>query len=170
MAGRLPFQLAHQVPEACLRRVLRLRHAPLQGVGDVLPERDRLVQAEPAHDAAGDPLRLVGRPPRPPRRRGRGGRGARAQPHDRRQHLPRDARGPLPHALQDHLGQGEGGEVLARGLVHDLHVMARSDQEAQSVQGHVAPGVGVVELPVPVAPHHPRHAPNLMRRVTVVNA
>ena len=176
-AGRLRFQSSQQRAQARLQTALGLQHPALHRLCDLLPQGHGLVQGEAAHHPARDALGVVARADRGlawgPRGGGRGR--ASSQAHDGGQHLPRDAGGARTDALQDHLGQDDGREVLARGLVHDLDVVAGRHQAAQTVQGHVAPGVGVVELAVAVPPHDPRpgpacltHGPNLTHRVKIV--
>jgi hypothetical protein len=178
MAGRLSLQLPEHRTQARVEPALGLRHAALQRFCDLLPQGCGLVEGEPVHHPARDALGLVsgahgglGRSPL-----GGAGSGAGTQAHDGGQHLPRDARGALAHSLQDHLGQDHRGQVLARGLVHHLDLVAGRHQPAQALHRHVAAAVGVVELAVPVPPHHPRtaaglplrHGPNLTRRVKPV--
>lgn len=158
MAGRLSLQLPEHRAQARVEPALRLRHAALQRLRDLLPQGGGLVEGEPVHHPARDALGLVsgahgglGRSPL-----GGAGSGAGAQTHDGGQHLPRDARGALAHPLQDDLGQDHRGQVLARGLVHHLDLVAGRHQPAQPLHRRIAAGVGIVELAVPVPPHHPR--------------
>jgi hypothetical protein len=158
MAGRLCLQLPEQRAQTRVEPALGLRRASLQSFRDLLPQGRGLVEGDPVHHPARDALGLVsgayGRLGRNPL--GGAGSGARAQAHDGGQELPRDARGALAHPFQDHLGQDDGRQVLARGLVHHLYLVAGRHQPAQPLHRHVAAAARVVELAVPVPPHHPR--------------
>ena len=68
----------------------------------------------------------------------RGGRGAQAD--EPRQHLAGDAGRALLDPVEDDLGQHHAGDVLARLLVHDPHVLAGGDQAGDVLDGDVAPG------------------------------
>jgi hypothetical protein len=163
MSGRIRFQPAQERAQPRLDALLGLHHRALQRLRDLLAQPHHFIEREAADHPRGDALRFLPGAQRGPGRgplRGRR-RGARPQADDPRQHLAGDARAALAHPVQDHLGQHHRGEVLSRGLVHYLDVVAGGDQAAQAVQGDVAAGLGVVQLAVPVPPHHPRPAPGL---------
>ena len=154
MSGRFRLQPPQQRAEPGLDALLGLLHSPLQRGRDLLSQRHHLVEGETSHHLAGDPFRLLAGLHRGVRRRpfrGRGGR-ARAEPNEAGQHLPRDARRVLAHALQDHLGQHDRRDVLAGRLVHHLDVVPRGDEPPQPLQGHVFSCVRVVKLAIPVPP------------------
>ena len=139
--------------------MLRVRHQPLDGAGDLVAEDDRLVEREaPSPEQAPTMARLLAGPA------GGGGRvgpaGSRlaaveAQPDQPREHLARNARGPLLHALQDDLGEDDGRQVFTVALVHHPDFLPPPHHPGQVVEGHVAAGGGVVELAVLVAPDQP---------------
>ena len=179
MSGRLLLPLFEQRAQARLHPTLRLGRPLLERVRDLPAQGGGLVEAQAVHHLAGDALRLMARPSgglRGAPLRGPG-RGARAHPDHGGQDLAGDARRPLAHALQDHLGQDHGREVLAALLVHHFHVVPGGHELAQPRHRHVAAGVRVVELAVAVAPHQagtvlarlPGHGRTLTRCVMPVN-
>lgn len=178
MPGRLLLPLFQQRAQARLHPTLRLGRPLLQRVRDFPTQGCGLVEAQAVHHLAGDALRLMAGPQgglRGAPLRG-SGRRARAHPDHGGQDLAGDARRPLAHTFQDHLGQDHGREVFAALLVHHLHVVAGGHQLAQAHHRHVAAGVRVVELAVAVAPHQagagcargPDHGRTLTRCVMAV--
>ena len=147
---------------------------------EILAQGQGLLQAEPSppdqvrDDALGlgpGPGRgLLGR-----ERRLAQGLRRRPQPDDPGQDLPGDPGGALLEALEDHLGQDHGGDVLAGLLVHDPDLAPFAHGAVHVLEGHVAPGRRVVQLAVGVALQEALmgaqglvHAPNITQCVIAV--